>query len=96
MYGLWILLVALDGSHNRLVVCIEKLTKFTLLIPCFLGKGALIAPKGAKLFFAHVVQFFGVPREIIYNWDACFISSFWKPLLAIVGTRLRFNSALPS
>ena len=34
----------LDGGLNRLMVCIEKLTKLTHLIPCFVGERALTAP----------------------------------------------------
>ena len=45
----------LDGSLNGLLVCVEKLTKLTSLIPCFVGEGTLIVPQAAELFFAHVV-----------------------------------------
>ena len=34
----------LDGGFNRLMVCVEKLTKLTCLIPCFVGEGALMTP----------------------------------------------------
>ena len=34
----------LDGVLNGLMVCVEKLTKLTHLIPCFVGEGALMAP----------------------------------------------------
>ena len=34
----------LDSRFNRLMVCFEKLTKLTRLIPCFVGEGALMAP----------------------------------------------------
>ena len=44
----------LDDGFNGLMVCIEKLTKLTHLIPCFVGKGALTVPKLLKLFFAHM------------------------------------------
>ena len=31
-----------NGGLNRLMVCVEKLTKLIHLIPCFVGKGALM------------------------------------------------------
>ena len=34
----------LDGGLNGLMVCVEKLTKLTRLIPCFVREGALTAP----------------------------------------------------
>ena len=34
----------LDGGLNGLMVCVEKLTKLTCLIPCFVGEGALMVP----------------------------------------------------
>ena len=84
--------IPLDSNINGLVVCVKKLTKFTRLIPCFVGKGALIAPEAAELFFAHVVWFFGIPRELVQDQDLRLISTIWKLLFAIVGTRLRFSS----
>ena len=35
--------LALDGSLNGLMVYIEKFTKLTPLITCFVGEGALTA-----------------------------------------------------
>ena len=43
----------LNGGLNGLMICIEKLTKLTRLIPGFVGEGALMAPKASELFFAH-------------------------------------------
>ena len=34
----------LDGGLNGLMVCVEKLTKLTRLIPCFAVEGSLTAP----------------------------------------------------
>ena len=45
----------LDGGLNGLMICIEKLTKLTHLIPGFVGGGALMAPKASELFFAYNV-----------------------------------------
>ena len=78
----------LDGGLNGLMVCLEKLTKLTHLIPCFVREGALTVPYAAELFFAHVVYFFGIPHEIVYDQDPHFTFTFWNKLSAIVGTRL--------
>ena len=36
--------LSLDVSINGLMVCFEKLTKLTCLIPYFMSEGALIVP----------------------------------------------------
>ena len=57
--------------------CVDRLTKYCRLIPCFVGEGALSASLVAKLFFDNVVRFFGVPAEVISDRDPRFTASFW-------------------
>ena len=49
-----------DG-HNGLIVCVDKFSKFTRLIPVGVGEGLLSAPNVAQLFFDNIVRLFGVP-----------------------------------
>lgn len=67
----------LCNGHNAIFTCVDCLTNYVRLIPCFVGEGALSAPAVAKLFFDHVVRFFGVPQEVISDRDPRFTSTFW-------------------
>ena len=73
------------------VVC--KFSKFTRLVPCFMGGGALGAPEVARLFFDHVVRLYGVPQVVLSDRDPRFTSEFWRALWEIMGTRVVLSSA---
>ena len=62
---------------NGLFVCVEKLTKLVRIIPCLVGIGSLTAEEAAKLFFAHVVRFYGIPKCIVHDRDPRFTGNFW-------------------
>ena len=51
----------LCSDYNSILTVVDRLTKFTFLIPCFVGEGALSAKQVAHLFFDNVVRLFGIP-----------------------------------
>ena len=55
------------NSKNTLMVCCNKLGKLTRLVPTWVGKNHLAAPKVAKLFFANWVWYYGVPKQLVHN-----------------------------
>ena len=63
-------------GFNGLFVCVDKLTKYTILIPCTLGEGELSSQQVADLFFEHVVCRFGVPRAVLHDRDPRFTAGF--------------------
>ena len=65
----------LDAGLNGLMVCIEKFTKLTSLIPCFTEEGTLMVPLAVVLFFAYVVQFCGLLYKIVHDQDPYFTSA---------------------
>ena len=67
-------------QYNAMLVCVDKFSKFTRIIPCFMGEGELTAPVVARLFFDHVVRLFGVPDAIVSDRDPRFTSDFWSAL----------------
>ncbi len=67
----------LSDGCNCVFTCVEKLSRYTVLIPCFMGEGALGASQVADLFFQHVVSRFGVPRSVLHDRDPRFTSAFW-------------------
>lgn len=81
-----------DG-FNTIYTCIDKLSKFVRLIPCFKGEGELSAPECANLFFANVVRLFGLPKMVLHDRDSRFTSNFWRALWELLGTKVLFTSA---
>ena len=80
-------------KFNALFVCVDKFSKFTRLVPCFMGEGELAAPAVASLFFDAVVRLFGVPDAIVSDRDPRFTSDFWAALWELLGTKLHRSSA---
>ena len=75
------------------LVVINKMGKFSWLVPCMAGENQLTAPEVAKLFFENWVRFFGVPKFVIHDRDVRFTALFQKALWSIMGTRMLFSSA---
>ena len=78
---------------NTIFTCVDRLTKFTKLIPCTMGAQSLPATEVASLFFAHIVRSFGVPRSVIHDRDPRFTSLFWKELWALLGCKVSATTA---
>ena len=68
--------LSLYNLYNAIFTCIDRLTNYYRLAPCFVGEGALIGSLVAKLFFDNIVRFFGVPAEVILDRDPRFTASF--------------------
>lgn len=81
-----------DGS-NAVLVLVDKFSKLTKLVPCFMGEGELSAPAVAKLVFDNVVKQFGVPESLVSDRDPRFTADFWRSLWEILGTKLHLSSA---
>ena len=65
-----------SNGFNCIFTCVEKLTKYVVVVPCTMGDGALGASDVADLFVMHVVSCFGVPCSVLHNRDPRFTSSF--------------------
>ena len=47
----------------------------------------------ARVFFTHVLQIHGLPKQIILDQDLRFVGNVWAKLMATMGTSLSFSAA---
>jgi hypothetical protein len=70
-------------KFNKIMVIVDKLTKYVVIIPT---TGKLTEIKAAKLFKEHVITKWGMPKKVISNRDPLWRKNFWKQLLESMGT----------
>ena len=75
-------------GHDYILVVIERFSKMTHFIPYKQTNGGSHV---AKLFFREVVKLHGLPSTIVFDRDVKFVSYFWKTLLKLFGTTLKFS-----
>ena len=81
------------NGYNAFMVVVDKMGKFSWLVPCRAGENQLTAPQVAKLFFKNWFRFFAMLKYIIHDMNIHFTVSFWKVLWSIMGTGTLFSSA---
>ena len=65
----------LSNGFNNILVIIDKLMKYTIFIPTMTRIGKV---EMAKLFFMHVVTKFGIPQQVISDWDVRWHGDFGR------------------
>ena len=83
----------LCNGYNTIFTCVNTLTKYCGLIPCFMGEGSMSTSSVAKLFFDYVVRLLGFPQDVISNRDHRLTASLWWELWALLGIKLLMGSA---
>eukprot|EP00054_Salpingoeca_dolichothecata_P030290 m.245018 g.245018 ORF g.245018 m.245018 type:complete len:866 (-) comp26633_c7_seq3:191-2788(-) len=76
-------------KYTGILVAVDRLTKFTRLMPC---RETCSAREAAHLFFKYIGSTFGYPTSIISDRDPRFTSHFYTTLSALFGCALRFSS----
>lgn len=75
---------------KNLMVVVDLFSKYGVFIP---------APKdstteeAARLFFKHVVKYWGVPKSIISDGDSRFTGRFWTELFRLMGSDLNLSTS---
>ena len=83
----------LVSLFNGLCIYVDRFSKLVKLAPCALGDAQLMLGETAKLFYDHVIHYFGIPDSILSDHDAQFTSLFWKALWNLMGTKLLMSTA---
>ncbi|KAJ4728107.1 Retrotransposon protein, putative, Ty3-gypsy subclass [Melia azedarach] len=78
-----------EGCGSIMVV-VDKLSKYGTFIA---APRDCTAEEAARLFFKHVVKYWGLPRNIISDKDPRFTGKFWRELFKLMGSDLHFSTS---
>ena len=79
-----------SNGYTVIMVVVDRLTKYAHFMPLKHPFTAIIL---AKAFVSNVVRLHGIPTSIVSDRDKVFISSFWRTLFQLQGTKLCMSSS---
>ncbi|KAH9699581.1 hypothetical protein KPL71_024420 [Citrus sinensis] len=79
-----------SNGYTVIMVVVDRLTKYAHFVPLKHHFTAIIV---AKAFVSNVVRLHGIPTSIVSDRDKVFISSFWRTLFQLQGTKLCMSSS---
>ena len=79
-----------EEKFTAILVIVDKLTKFTFIIPTH---NKLSQEGFAKFFIGKIVNIFSLPKQIIVDYDKKWATAFWKSVVSHYGGILAFSSS---